>query len=106
MLHSPPCLPAVKKEIQTENRLSSPRTPSASLPRIEGSQQCSDAGCIPQGVVVAGVVVAAAVTPAAMLVAAVADLQQKHGPKIKGAGERPPLAADIGYPSVTSGPSC
>ena len=55
---------------------------------------------------VAGVVVAAAVTAAAMLVAAVSDLQQKPGTENKGVGERPPLAADIGYPSVTSGPSC
>ena len=64
---------------------------------------------------VAGVVVAAAaaaavadaaVIAAAMLVAAVADLQRKHGTEIKGVGGRPPLAADIGYPSVTSRPNC
>ena len=74
---------------------------------------------------VAGIVVAAA-TPAAAdavtatatamlqpaavvsgsLVAAVADLQRKHGTGIKGVGGRPPLAANIGYPAVTSGPSC
>ena len=73
---------------------------------------------------VAGVIVAAAAAAAAAvtaaatamlqpvavvsgsLVAAVADLQRKHGTGIKGVGGRPPLAADIAYPAVASGPSC
>ena len=42
MLHPPPCFPAVKREIQTENRLSYPRIPPASFPWIKGSQQCSN----------------------------------------------------------------
>ena len=50
--------------------------------------------------------VAGVVTAAAVAVGAVADLQRKHGTGIKGMGGRPTLAADIGYPSVTSGPSC
>ena len=41
-----------------------------------------------------------------LLVAAVADLQRKHGTGIKGVGGRRPLAACIAYPAVTSGPSC
>ena len=56
-------------------------------------------------VVVAGAV-ADAVTAASVAMGAVADLQRKHGTGIKGIGGRPTLAADIGYPSVTSGPSC
>ena len=76
---------------------------------------------------VAGVVVAAAAAaaaaatavtaaatamlqPAAVVsgwpVAAVADLQRKHGTGIKEVGGRPPLAADIAYPAVTNKPSC
>ena len=50
--------------------------------------------------------VASAVTAADVAVGAVADLRRKHGTGIKGMGGRPTLAADIGYPSVTSGPSC
>ena len=108
MLHPPPFFPANKRGIHTENRLPSPRTPPASLPRIKGSKQCSNTGCIPPWVVVVGVVVgaaaaaaAAAATMSGLLVAAVADLQKKHGTGIKGVGGRPPLAADF-----TSGPSC
>ena len=93
MLHSPPFIPAAKRDMNTKNRLSSPRTPPASLPRIKGSQQCSNTGCIPPDVVVADVVVAAAapavVTAAAMLVATVADLQQKYGTGVKGVVDAP-----------------
>ena len=47
MLHPPPCSPAVKREIQTENCFYPPRTPPVSFPRIKGSQQCSNTGCFP-----------------------------------------------------------
>ena len=57
---------------------------------------------------VVGIVAATAVTAAAAaavtsgsLVAAVTDLQRKHGTGIEGVSGRPPLAADF-----ASGPSC
>ena len=57
---------------------------------------------------VVGIVVATAAAAAAVaavmsgsLVAAVADLQRKHGTVIEGVGGRPPLDADF-----ASGPSC
>ena len=52
-------------------------------------------------VVTAAAAAAAAAVMSGSLVAAVADLQRKHGTGIEGVGGRPPLAADF-----ASGPSC
>ena len=72
MLCPPSCFPAIKREIRTENRFSPPRTPPASFPRIKGSQQCYNTGCIPPRAVVAGGVVAVAAASVAAALTAVA----------------------------------
>ena len=104
MLCPPSWFPAIKREIHTDNRSPFPCIPLASYPRIKGSQQYYNTGCIPPWAVVAGGVVAVAaadvaVTAVTAAVAVTVSIMLWSAAVV--VAESPPLAAYF-----ARGPSC